>query len=179
MNDPPSTHRIKLVLGDITRLACDAIVTAANQALCGGHGVDGAFHRAAGLGLFEECRTLGYCPEGEARITGGYLLPCKYVIHTVGPVYEGGEYGKAELLRSCYGSSLQLASSHGVQTIAFPCIATGAHEFPSDEACDIAVSAVVEWIRCNEMPREITYCCYERPDFDLYERKLRELSLPV
>src|SRR5215469_2351723 len=142
--------RIRLVIGNITTLALDAIVSAANEALVGGSGVDGAIHRAAGPGLFEECRALGYCPEGEARLTGGYLLPARFVIHAVGPVWEGGGFGEKDLLASCYRESLALAERHNLATIAFPCIATGAHEFPPSEACRIALEVVRQWLASHE-----------------------------
>src|SRR5687768_11736798 len=118
------TGRIQLVGGDITKLAVDAVVTSANEALCGGGGVDRAIHHAAGPALLEECLKIGYCPPGEARITGAYLLPAKYIIHTVGPVWEQGYYGEAEVLAGCYRACLRLAEKHGVHTIAFPAIAT-------------------------------------------------------
>lgn len=143
--------------------------------MIGGSGVDGAIHRAAGPGLFEECRTIGYCPEGEARITGGYLLPAKFVIHTVGPVWEGGGYGEAELLAGCYRESLALAASREIQTIAFPCIATGGHEFPPETACDIAVEAVSTWLARNALPREVTFCCYSDADARWYRERLEML----
>lgn len=168
----PIGARLKLKAGDITQIAVDAVVTAANEALIGGHGVDGAIHRAAGPGLFEECRTLGYCNEGEAKITGGYLLPAKHVIHTVGPVWEGGMYDEAALLASCYRSSLALAAQHGVQSIAFPCIATGAHEYPRENACRIAVETVVEWLKANDLPREVTFCCFDDEDVKVYRERL-------
>lgn len=170
---PDNSHdRISVVVGDMTTLAVDAIVTAANEALVGGHGVDGAVHRAAGPGLFAECRTLGYCPEGEARITKGYLLPAKYVIHTVGPVWEGGDYGEPELLASCYRESLELAETHGIGTIAFPCIATGAHEYPPDKACRTAVAAVCQWLENHDRPNQVIFCCFEESDAALYRREL-------
>lgn len=167
-----SIDRMTVIVGDITTLAVDAIVTAANEALVGGHGVDGAVHRAAGPGLFAECRTLGYCPEGQARITKGYLLPAKYVIHTVGPVWEGGDYGETELLASCYRESLNLAQTHGISTIAFSCIATGAHEYPSEKACATAVSTVCEWLERHAIPSQVIFCCFEESDAALYRRKL-------
>ena len=160
--------RIEVVQGDITVLEVDAVVTAANESLCGGGGVDGAIHRAAGPGLLQECRGLGICPEGEARITGGYLLPAKKIFHTVGPVWEGGGYDEAGTLKSCYNASLKLAAENGVRSIAFPCIATGTYEFPSELACEIAISTVVEWLDSHELPARVVFCCFEDEDFRLY-----------
>jgi O-acetyl-ADP-ribose deacetylase (regulator of RNase III) len=175
---PANSHeRVKLVVGDITTLTVDAIVNAANEALIGGSGVDGAIHRAAGPGLFEECRSIGYCPEGEARITGGYLLPAKSVIHTVGPVWEGGAYGEADLVASCYRESLALAASHDVQTIAFPCIATGAHGFPPEQACKVAIETTFAWLSAHDLPREVTFCCYSEVDAAHYRKELPTHSL--
>jgi O-acetyl-ADP-ribose deacetylase (regulator of RNase III) len=163
--------RISIVQGDITQLDVDAIVNAANESLLGGGGVDGAIHRAAGPELLVECRTLGGCPTGEARITSGYRLLARRVIHTVGPVYHGGE-DEPELLRSCYTSSLQLAVEARVQTIAFPCISTGVYGYPKAEACDMAVATVVEWLSTHTMPREVTFCCFSRDDAELYRQRL-------
>lgn len=172
MVTPNIEGRMRLMVGDITTLAVDAIVSAANEALIGGSGVDGAIHRAAGPGLFEECRTIGYCPEGKARITKGYLLPAKFVIHTVGPVWEGGGFGEMELLASCYRESLSLAESHELTTIVFPCIATGAHDFPADEACVIAIETVRAWLQEHELPREVIFCCYSEGDAQHYRDRL-------
>lgn len=164
--------RIQLVQGDITHLNVDAIVTAANESLRGGGGVDGAVHRAAGPGLLEECRTLGICPEGEARFTKGYLLPARFIIHTVGPVWDGGDYHEVETLTSCYSSSLELAMKHGVKTIAFPCIATGTYLFPQDLACDVAVTTVTSWLDSHPLPEAVVFCCFEDEDFLLYKNRL-------
>jgi O-acetyl-ADP-ribose deacetylase (regulator of RNase III) len=166
------SDRLKLVVGDITNLPVDAIVNAANEALRGGGGVDGAIHRAAGPGLLDECRKIGHCPPGEARITKAYLLPAKFVIHTVGPVWEGGRYGESEILASCYRASLKLAAEQGAESIAFPCIATGVYHFPKAEACGIAVSAGLEWLREHELPRQVLFCCFDEEDAELYRARL-------
>src|SRR4051812_33433772 len=162
------SDRLKVATGEITKLAADAIVTPANEALCGGGGVDGAIHRAAGPGLLEECLKIGHCPQGEARITKAYLLPAKYVIHTVGPVWEGGTYGEAKILASCYRSSLKLAKEYGVENIAIPCIATGTYGYPKDLACAIAVSTTMECLRDHELPRQVVFCCFLEEDAEAY-----------
>jgi len=164
--------RMRMVLGDITTIAVDAIVTAANESLLGGGGVDGAIHRAAGPGLLEECRTLGICNEGEAKLSGAYLLPAKFIIHTVGPVWEGGQYDEAGTLKRCYRSCLELAARRDVESIAFPCIATGVYEFPRDLACEVAVGAVREWLSGHDRPSEVVFCCFEESDARLYRDRL-------
>lgn len=164
--------RMRVVEGDITRLAVDAIVNAANSSLLGGGGVDGAIHRAAGPGLLAECRTLGGCPTGEARITAGYDLPARHVIHTVGPVYRDGRHGEPELLRSCYVESLRLAKQAGLETIAFPAISTGVYGYPKREACAVAVGAVAGWLAAHDLPRTVTFCCYSAADATLYRERL-------
>jgi len=169
-------HRIRVVEGDITRLDVDAVVNAANTRLLGGGGVDGAIHCAAGPGLLAECRTLGGCPTGEARLTAGYDLPARHVIHTVGPVYRDGRRGEPELLRSCYVESLRLADEAGLGTLAFPAISTGVYGYPKDEACDIAVAAVSEWLATHERPRVVTFCCFGAADAELYRRRLAQSS---
>ena len=165
-------ERMVVVEGDITRLEVDAIVNAANSTLLGGGGVDGAIHRAAGPGLLEECRQLGGCPTGEARITGGHRLKARHVIHAVGPVYRGGGHGEAELLASCYRWSLRLAEEAGARTVAFPCISTGAYRYPKREACDIAVSTVSEWLDDHELPETVIFCCFDPEDAALYRERL-------
>jgi O-acetyl-ADP-ribose deacetylase (regulator of RNase III) len=166
------SNRLKLVVGDITRLPVDVVVNAANEALCGGGGVDGAIHRAAGPGLLEECLKIGYCPQGEARLTKAYLLPARFIVHTVGPVWDGCEYGERETLASCYRSTLRLAKECGAQTIAFPCIATGTYGYPKAEACEVAVSVTLEWISAHDLPREVIFCCFEEEDAVLYRARL-------
>ena len=151
---------------DITTLAVDAIVNAANESLLGGGGVDGAIHRAAGPELLAECRALGGCPTGEARITRGYRLPARHVIHTVGPIWRGGARGEADLLASCYRRSLELAAEHGVATIAFPCISTGVYGYPADEAARIAVGTVRDLV--TQSFREVVFCCFSESDRALY-----------
>lgn len=138
------TTRIETVQGDLTRQAVDVIVNAANSSLLGGGGVDGAIHRAAGPELLAECRTLGGCPTGEARITRGYRLPARHVIHTVGPVYRDGQHGEPEQLASCYHESLRLAREHGLRTVAFPAISCGVYGYPHREAAEIAIGAVLD-----------------------------------
>jgi O-acetyl-ADP-ribose deacetylase len=168
-------ERIHVVEGDITRLEVEAIVNAANESLLGGGGVDGAIHRAAGPDLLAECRQLGGCPTGEARLTLGHRLPVKYIIHTVGPVYQAGQAGEAELLRSCYVESLRLAAEKEVRSIAFPCISTGVYRYPKQEACRIALDAAVKWLRDHEYPEQVTFCCFGAADADLYRQRLGEL----
>jgi O-acetyl-ADP-ribose deacetylase (regulator of RNase III) len=168
--------RLKIVVGDITKLRVDVVVTAANEALCGGGGVDGAIHRAAGPALLEECLKIGHCPQGEARITKGYLLPVHFIVHTVGPVWEGGEYGERDLLASCYCASLKLAADNAAQTIAFPCIATGTYGYPRAEACDVAVVATLTWLRDHELPQQVVFCCFEEEDAELYQARLEAVD---
>jgi len=164
--------RMVVAHGDITRLAVDAIVNAANSSLLGGGGVDGAIHRAAGPELLEECRTLGGCPTGEARMTRGYRLAAGHIVHTVGPVYRDGRSGEARALRSCYEESLRLASEAGLRTIAFPCISTGVYDYPKEAACRIAVDTVSRWLAAHDLPDRVTFCCFSAEDAELYRRRL-------
>ena len=164
--------KIELVLGDITKQKVDAIVNAANTTLLGGGGVDGAIHRAAGPGILEECRRIGGCPTGEARITKAYHLPAKHVIHTVGPVWRGGKAGEDELLRNCYRNSLNLAEDNGVKTIVFPSISTGAYGFPIERAASIAARTVREAIENTKSIEKIIFVCFSQSDYEVYEKAL-------
>lgn len=154
--------RIRIIQGDIVKLEVDVVVNAANPTLLGGGGVDGAIHRAAGPGLLEECKGLKGCATGEAKITKGYLLPAKWVIHTVGPVWQRGHKGEDGLLASCYRKSLELAREYAVKTIAFPAISTGAYNFPSERAARIAISEVTKFLQENELPEKIFLVCFNK-----------------
>ncbi len=168
--------RMEVVEGDITRMAVDAIVNAANSSLLGGGGVDGAIHRAAGPELLAECRTLGGCPTGEARITGAYRLPATYVIHTVGPVWQGGDRGEAELLAACYHNSLEQARQKGVRTIAFPAISCGVYRYPVMEAARIAVREVREFLERHALPETVYLVCFGPEVCRAYRRALEEIQ---
>lgn len=163
--------RLDLHLGDITRLAVDVIVNAANASLLGGGGVDGAIHRAAGPDLLAECRALGGCPTGEARLTQGYRLPARYVIHAVGPVWRGGGSGEEALLAACYRNALALAEERQCRSIAFPAISTGIYRFPADRAAGIAVEAVRSALGGSALER-VVFCCFDRPTLAHYRREL-------
>ncbi len=167
-------NNISVCLGDITSLSCDCIVNAANQSLLGGGGVDGAIHRAAGPELLAECRTLCGCNTGEAKITKGYHLKAKWVIHTVGPVYSG-KPEDARLLASCYRSTLDLARQYHIRTIAFPAISTGVYRYPLQEAVSIAVRTVTAWLCGNEeYPIDIIFCCFDQKTYDSYRHFLTD-----
>ena len=168
--------RITIVEGDITKLQVDAIVNAANERLLGGGGVDGAIHRAAGPGLVDECRVLGGCPTGEARITKGYRLPARHVIHTVGPVWHGGGRGEDDLLAGCYRSSLELAAAHALKTIAFPAISTGVYRFPPQRAARIAVTTAAGFLAGDAVLETVIFCCFGRASVEAHEAALREIG---
>jgi O-acetyl-ADP-ribose deacetylase len=166
--------RVALLEGDITKIQVDAIVNAANTSLLGGGGVDGAIHRVAGPELLAECRTLGGCSTGKAKITAGYRLPAKYVIHTAGPIWEGGDQGEPELLARCYRNSLALATKHQVRRIAFPAISCGIYGYPIQDACQIAVRETTAYLETNELPESVIFVCFGREIYDAYRRELGE-----
>lgn len=169
--------RLQVVEGDITGLEVDAIVNAANRSLLGGGGVDGAIHRAAGPELLSACRPLGGCPTGEARITPGFRLPARWVIHTVGPVWEGGARGERELLAACYRAALTLAREHDARSVAFPAISTGAYGFPFEAATQIALATVAAGLEGQTLPERVLFCCHTAQDAQVYRRELRRLGL--
>jgi O-acetyl-ADP-ribose deacetylase len=169
--------RIRALHADITTLDLDAVVNAANTTLLGGGGVDGAIHYAAGPELLEECRRVGGCPTGEARITGAYRLKARWIIHTVGPIWKDGNRGEPELLASCYEASLRLAAEHKLKSIAFPAISTGAYAYPLRLATAIAVSTVKAFAEGTDQIGEVVFCCYSREDFAAYKRALRESGM--
>ncbi len=161
--------RLRVHVGDITTLAVEAIVNAANSSLLGGGGVDGAIHRAAGPELLAECRTLNGCKTGEAKLTRGYRLPARTIIHTVGPVWQGGGKGEAGLLASCYRRSLEIARAHDCRSLAFPAISTGVYGYPKDEAAGIAAATVREFLEASALPETVTFCCFDQTTAELYQ----------
>lgn len=173
--DKDILNKIEILQGDITKLDVDAIVNAANQSLLGGGGVDGAIHRAAGPQLLEECRTLGGCPTGEARITKGYKLPARYVIHTVGPVYSG-KPRDSQMLTNCYENSLKLAIENHVKSIAFPAISCGVYGYPIEDACKIAVDATYNFLKTNKSMDKAIFILFSDRDYQVYEKYLESIS---
>jgi len=169
--------RIELVQGDLTKLQVDAIVNAANKTLLGGAGLDAAVHRAAGPELLEACRKLGGAAPGDAKITPGFHLPARWVIHAVGPVWSGGKQGEPELLASCYRRSLELARDHEARTLGFPSISTGAYRYPIEDACRIAIRETTAFLGREALPERLTFCCFSRYDLDIY-RRTAEAMLP-
>lgn len=170
----PRDGRLELIRGDITRLDVDAIVNAANETLLGGGGVDGAIHRAAGPGLLEECRTLGGCKTGQAKMTAGYGLPARHVIHTVGPVWRGGDHGEPELLASCYRNCLRLAASHHLRSMAFPAISCGAYGYPARQAAEIAVREIKTFLARDRQLERVCLVCHDAQIHDIYAHLLHE-----
>jgi O-acetyl-ADP-ribose deacetylase len=168
------TARLELYQGSITDLNVDVIVNAANTSLLGGGGVDGAIHRAAGPGLLDECRALGGCATGEAKITKGYNLKAKFIIHTVGPVWRGGNRGEEELLAICYRRSLELATEYKLKSIAFPAISTGAYGYPLEEAARVSTDSVTNWFHGDSTLEKVIFVCYDDRAFSTYKRLLRD-----
>jgi O-acetyl-ADP-ribose deacetylase (regulator of RNase III) len=173
INDRP--NRLLLVEGDLTHQTVGAIVNAANTSLLGGGGVDGAIHRSAGPELLAECRTLGGCATGRAKLTRGYRLPAKWVIHTVGPVWRGGTHGEAELLANCYRSCFALAVKHGIQTVAFPSISTGAYGFPMERAARIAIVETKTFLETNSTVEQVRLVCFGRTALEIHQAAAREI----
>jgi O-acetyl-ADP-ribose deacetylase len=168
-------QRLKILKGDITQLAVDAIVNAANSSLLGGGGVDGAIHRAAGPQLLEECEKLGGCAIGQAKLTQGYRLPAKYVIHTVGPIWRGGVKGEPQLLSSCYETSLMLALNHGIKSIAFPAISCGIYGYPATQAATIAINETANFLELHNVIESVSFVCFDETTYEAYEHALNIL----
>ncbi|MFO7656659.1 MAG: O-acetyl-ADP-ribose deacetylase [Bacteroidales bacterium] len=165
-------NKIELIKGDITTLTTDAIVNAANRSLLGGGGVDGAIHRAAGPGLLAECKSLGGCETGEAKITSGYNLLAKFVIHTAGPVWHSGKDNEKEMLASCYKNSLEIAENMKLKTIAFPNISTGVYGFPKEPAAEIAINTVIDFLKKTTVLQSVIFACYDEENFQIYKKLL-------
>lgn len=172
-------HRLSVIQADITTLAVDAVVNAANRTLLGGAGVDGAIHRAAGPGLRVECQALGGCATGDAKITGAYELPARHVIHTVGPVWAGGDRDEPELLASCYRRSLELATDSGCQSVAFPAISCGVYGYPLEPAAEIAVGSVLEYVTAHPRPEQVVFCCFDALTRRIFDAALRRVTYAV
>jgi len=168
--------RIAIKKGDITKESVDAIVNAANTSLLGGGGVDGAIHRAAGPGLLEECKKIGGCRPGEARITGGYRLPARHVIHTPGPIYRDGRHGEAEILASSYLNAMSLAKEYGLKSIAFPAISTGVYGYPKKEACAIAVGTVIDFMKTQDFLIDVIFVLFDQENFQIYVDHVKGLG---
>lgn len=175
MMDQKVLAKLKVMQGDITKLDVDAIVNAANSSLLGGGGVDGAIHRAAGPELLAECRTLGGCPTGEAKITGGYNLPARYVIHTVGPIYSGKPQDKT-LLTACYQNSLNLATEKGITSLAFPAISCGVYGYPIEDACRVAVDTTGKFLQHNQTIEKVIFMLFSPEDLKVYQEYIRSLG---
>lgn len=171
-------ERLNVVEGDITKLKVDAIVNAANSSLLGGGGVDGAIHRAAGRELIHECRLLGGCNTGDAKLTKGYNLPARFIIHTVGPVWRGGSNGEANLLASCYRRSLEIAQEQQLKSIAFPCISTGIYGYPPEKAAVVAIDVVLNTLPATDI-EQVIFCCFEEADYELYQQLLEAKAQDV
>ena len=167
---------MEVILGDITKLDVDAIVNAANSSLLGGGGVDGAIHRAAGPELVAECRLLGGCKTGNAKLTKGYRLPARFVIHTVGPVWRGGNHGEPELLSQCYRNCVRIAANKGLSSLAFPCISTGIYKYPKNRAAEVAVKICADQLKQATCVIRIVFCCYDDENYSLYQRLLSEYA---
>jgi O-acetyl-ADP-ribose deacetylase (regulator of RNase III) len=176
MTEPKRRNHILItaIKADITTLRVDAIFNAANSSLLGGGGVDGAIHRAAGTGLLEECRLLGGCQTGDAKLTRGYNLPARFVIHAVGPVWRGGSYGEAEQLASCYRRAMEIAAENNLKTIAFPAISTGIYGFPIRPAAEIAINTVRAFAESISSIQEVIFCCFSQDDYETYSKLLSE-----
>jgi O-acetyl-ADP-ribose deacetylase (regulator of RNase III) len=175
-NEPPWANRLVIMQGDLTHRQVDAIVNAANNSLLGGSGVDGTIHAVAGPELLEECRQLGWCSTGEAKLTKGYRLPAKYVIHAVGPVWTGGDNGEDELLARCYRSCFAVVEENGIRSVAFPAISTGAYRFPAARACRIALVEIKQFLERNTTVERVSIACIDRRTIDCYMTAFQELT---